>query len=438
MRWPTLRPVRHAFSTLGLIALAACSGAAGPTDDSSEAVTSVPETSARDQKDTGNCWLYATAGWVESLEYSAAIARGEASASDPTTRPQHVSVAYWDYWDWYTKITTGAIKGKKAAALKDGLDSGGSWGAAVEIAKRYGVARSRSLLGDGNDAVHNEADKTLAALGAMVKSLSTGALSSAAARKDGARVRKELDAAFGFVAGTSDAFTAAFGADGKKTFETGDAVAGDVVKGPADIAVRVPRPGKSAETVTLVDLIGERAKSDDPDGRVGPRAWSVVPFEAKTPAETRAYFRRIQRALNDGVPLPISWYVASNGDDGHEGQYKTISPTPADADNSGGHETLIDDYEVNGVPGFGRLAAGTPASDEAKRAALDDAAHVVFLRVKNSWGTKANAFGPAGYNDLYFDYLTGKMRVCPAKTPATSKKCTDQIPLEDVTLPAGY
>ena len=40
----------------------------------------------------GNCWLYATAGWVESLHKGAA------------GKDIDVSEAYWNYWYWYSQL----------------------------------------------------------------------------------------------------------------------------------------------------------------------------------------------------------------------------------------------------------------------------------------------------------------------------------------------
>jgi hypothetical protein len=414
------------------IAVSACASDTGAKSE--DDVTEVPETGARDQKDTGNCWLYATAGWAESLEYAQLIADGRARVDDPTTRPFHLSVAYWDYWDWYSKLVSGEVKGKKAAVLKDQLDSGGSWGAAVEIAERYGITRSRALVGDD---VSNEATHTLAALDTMVASLTSGPLKSAASRRNRSLVRSELDRAFGFQSGVTEAITAAFG-DGSRTFLNGTAVGNAVIKDPASLKLRVPHPSGQARTVSLKDVIGVRAQGDDPDHRTGPYAWNVVSFVPGTPQQNRDYFRRIQRVLHQNAPLPISWYVASNGDEGHEGQYLSIPSTPADKASSNGHETLIDDYDVDAVPGFGHLAAGTVASEAQKSAALSDESRVLSLRVKNSWGRTLNAYGPAGYNDLHVDYLTGKLRVCPKGARATDSRCEDQVPLEDVTMPAGF
>jgi hypothetical protein len=424
------------FASLGAPLALACSSTSSNDDGDTgdDDVTEAPQTGVRDQSDTGNCWLYATAGWMESLEYAALIKKGKASASDPATRPLHFSPAYWDYWDWYTKITSGTIKGKKSDSLKDGLDSGGSWGAAVEIAARYGMTRTRMFIGDD---VHEEASHSLAALAAMTDSLSKGALKTAASRKDRALVRQELDKAFGLKPEVIDALTRAFG-DGSKTFQAGTGTANEIVISPASVEIQVPRRDSTPVLIPLSKAIGDRAPGDDPDARVGAMAWNVVPYQAKSAAATREYFRRIQRALHENVPLPISWYVASNGDDDDTGKYVSIPAAPADSDESGGHETLVTDYEVDGVPGFGKLAAGATASKEAEKASLDEHAKIVFLRVKNSWGNRVRAQGPAGYNDLYFDYLTGTLRACPKGVAPKSKKCTNEVPLQDVTLPAGF
>ncbi len=422
---------------MGAVALAAGCGSEVSTDDddsTEDAITSIPETRVRQQSDTGNCWLYATAGWAESLEFSMLIERGEARADDTINGPRHLSPAYWDYWDWYGKITSGSLKkSRKSDLLKDALDSGGSWGVAAEIIAKRGLMRKRAFVSAGQ----NEAELTLAALQAMVESLTSGALKSTSARANPAVVRRELDKAFKLDAATIAELTTAFG-DGSKTFERGDARGTDNVLSPKTYQVRLPHPDGHFETRPILDAIGTRAPgSDDPDQRAGAWAWKVTKFEAASPTANRAYFKRVQRALHAGVPLPISWYVASNGDPDDNGSYLSVPREAADAAESGGHETLLDDYEADAVPGIGRLAAGTPATPEQKKAALSDDTKIVFLRVKNSWGGRAHVDAPAGYNDLYLDYLTGSVKVCPANKP-DSPDCTTEVPLEDITLPAGF
>lgn len=111
---------------------------------------------------------------------------------------------------------------------------------------------------------------------------------------------------------------------------------------------------------------------------------------------------------------------------------------PAGATDSVDHETLIVDYEVTAVPGFGTLHAGVDATAAQRAAALDDAATLLFFRVKDSYATRVVKKKRATINDLYVDFLTGTVRACPDGAPGTSSKCHDVVPLEDVTLPAGF
>lgn len=423
---------------IGLITLAAlvgCSGEAPPEparwDDE---IVDIPSSRTRDQRETGNCWLYATTAWVESLERAA---RSEAHRSSRARAPAPLSIAYLDYWDWHSKITGGEIKGTDAKVMReDQLDSGGSWGYAVEVMARFGLARASAF---GSTGIMSDADLTNAALDTIIASLLDGPLKTPAARKDGALVRKELDRAFKLSAKVSASLTASFGADGKKSFTKGTASDSDVVIPPDAFEVLVPRAGGASVVRPLSDAIGHRAQpGDDPDQRTGEFAWNVVPYARKSPAATRAYFRRIQRALHAGVPIPVSWFLAANGDPDQLGAYREVPAEPADIIDSVPHQTVIADYEVTDVPGFGTLKAGAIATAAQREAALDERANIVFFRVTDSYATRVVNSKRVGVNDLYVEYLTGTVRVCPAGVPRTSRACHSEIPLEDVTLPAGF
>src|SRR5262249_3501256 len=158
-----------------------------------------------------------------------------------------------------------------------------------------------------------DADATMAALDAMAHALASGDLRTKAARQDPKAVRKALDVAFGINGAVASGLTRVFG-DGSKTFDNGGAHASGIVIDPAADRVRLPHADGHFEIRPLRDAIGQRAPGDDADARVGDWAWNVTPFKPGSPEENRAYFKRVQRALHAGVPLPISWYVASNGD----------------------------------------------------------------------------------------------------------------------------
>jgi hypothetical protein len=162
--------------------------------------------------------------------------------------------------------------------------------------------------------------------------------------------------------------------------------------------------------------------------------------------KTLAFQRRMQRALNDGAPLPLGWFVNFKAVDGQGRFHQSAQKAPSSQ--VGGHETLLTDYEVTNVPGIGTIHAGTPASDDQKEAALQGT--ITFFRTKNSWGKAPAGFLEplAGYNDLDATYLAGPVTVCPDAASADNGKpvgstgvtqCSSFAPLIiDVGLPPGY
>ena len=95
---------------------------------------------------------------------------------------------------------------------------------------------------------------------------------------------------------------------------------------------------------------------------------------------------------------------------------------------------VSEDYEVvlrqPGVPER-TLPAGTIASAADMRLA-EQYGEMVFLRIKNSWGTAQGPLGgsDAGYHDLYTTYLNGPIRWTEANA--------DRVPLSSVILPSGF
>jgi hypothetical protein len=375
-------------------------------DDPRVNCSEVPLTAPLDQGDTNDCWAYTTASWVDSIA--------------GVTGAPRVSPVYWVYWRWLDLITGGAPL--VDAAFKDETFGGGSWTVAVDLARRYGVMDRGWFVPDDMAASVNAWD-------VIDASLKTGALSTAAARQDRVLVRRELDRAFGLSPGVSEALDRMFGPDGTRGIDQADTT-GVPVRRATEIKVRIPVPGGQAVAGTLADAIGDSKAGvvsliDEPSR---PLAWSsrFIPLD-------RAGLARIQRALNDGVPVPIDWYVASNGRD-DEWRYVSPPATPAVAEKSWWHTSLLVDYEVTNVPGFGTLKAGSGASDDARRAALSDEATVTFFRNKDSLGLDPRQ-PRYGFDDLYVDYLRGSIRVCHEQPQGS---CSDVSAFGGVTLPAGY
>ncbi|HEX7664491.1 MAG TPA: hypothetical protein VF407_08275 [Polyangiaceae bacterium] len=441
---------------LGSLA-AACDVSTSDAGSSHDKVTDIPSSSVLDQGETGNCWLYATAAWSESLH---------ASATGDTRI--HFSPTYWDYWDWYDQIMAGSTN----------VAFGGYWGRAVELVRRYGLAPLGSLGGTDdaalavsanakiNQALANgtlQADdggamdpvKVLAALNnAFDLSDDNVALLQKTFGPDGKHTFADGAEANGFLVRPQDFDVTAFSASGKSKAKLSDVIGEPVnddmdqrsgslawtaayapsTAGGTGFAIARPLPGQSARKAHA--LVGdEDAGTSDDAGALDSDAGTASTIPAADPAAWKDYTRRIQRALNDGAPLPIAWLVVFPDAD-FAGHFRpTVASTTSDQ--AGWHETLITDYEVTNVPGFGTLQAGQVATDAQKAAALEDPSTVTFLRVKNSWGTAPVtgwAEPLAGYNDLDVSYLSGTVQLCDS-----SNNCYYAAPsMFDAVLPPGY
>lgn len=188
---------------------------------------------------------------------------------------------------------------------------------------------------------------------------------------------------------------------------------------------------------TLQDAIGVRA-SGGSNVRQGPFAWNSVRYPS-LPTARRDLLRRVQRAMHDQLPVVVTWNVDFNAMDP---QGRFLAP-PEEPGAQGLHMVVVDDYQATNVPGFGTLPVGVVETrPEALEAALDPAARVELLRVKNSWGTgRADAsLVPGGYHDLYMNYLDGPMKTCVQNADGTDStdQCWDDTPLDEFIMPAGY
>jgi hypothetical protein len=379
------------------------------TTASSGAITNVPQTPTIKNQAIGNCWIYATGSWAESLHKIA-------GAGDFNT-----SESYWTYLDWFQKITGGSITGKTIA-------EGGSFSDSAGLIQSYGImAEGDFIPGDvGGDETSSAQGNAETAINA---SLATGALSTSDARSNTATVRSELDKAFGLTPDVSAMLTQAFGADLSQTLSAGTAnVSGTKIIDPSTFAVAYTSgPGTQASAKTLLDATND---------------WQTVSYD---PSNHRAFEARFQQALADEQPVVMSWFVDFNYLD-NQGRF-ILDPAHLKTPGSGGgHMVVMEDYQIEGVPGFGTLPAGTLVTDpNALAAALDPSATIDFIRIKNSWGTTPpDLTSMPGYFDLYTNYLETSITQCDENTPPLAdggidlSQCSQGIPFEDVTLPPGY
>jgi len=348
-----------------------------------------------------------------------------------TNKPLDLSESYVTYWHWFDQITGGTISG-------GAVEEGGSWGEAADHILKYGVMATKDFV--PGDATKELSDRQATALKAVNEALKSGELKTSAARRDRAKVRAFMDKAWQLSPEVSAALDATFGADVSSTLDVDTSKKSPIVLHAGDLPARLMNPStKKMDTMTLADAIGTHRSASDQDHRNGKFAWNDVSFPRGKQAR-RDFLKRVQRALADGNPVVLNWYVDFNAltADG-----KFLAP-PAKPGSQGGHVVLAVDYQVENVPGFGTLPAGVVETrPEALQAALSDQAIVTFIRIKNSWGTTYHplaAPAPAGDHDLYMKYLNGPIQECDMDANDNPKPstCVKAVPFESVVLPAGY
>lgn len=422
-RWLSLASM-IALASAAAVGCSASSSDATPdaTGSSTDDITSVDQAKVKRQS-IGNCWLYATTGWLEALNKAL------------TGEELNTSESWLTYWHWYEQLANGRASSE--------ISTGGSFGTAADLILRYGVSLEEDFIAEESDSEMSSRQST--AQSGVNAALKSGALKDAVASRDRAAIRKELDEAWQLAPAVRAKLDAVFGADVSKTLDKAYAreAPGHGVIRAKDLPVRL-RDAASGELVkaTLADALGTRAGFWGP--RAGKLAWNDESYPTE-PAERRAFLKRVQAALHDRMPVILSWRVDFNAltSDSHFSYDQLQQRGPG---RQGGHMTVIHDYEAEGVPGFGTLKAGEAATAEQMKAALDDRAQLVFIRVKNSWGglrpDRWSAAAIAGYHDLDMKYLNGPIKECeetaPGTSPTPAQCASTTVPLWDVTLPAGY
>ncbi|MBI2393336.1 MAG: hypothetical protein HYV09_27380 [Deltaproteobacteria bacterium] len=390
---------------------------------STDAITNVNHSKVKRQS-IGNCWLYATVSWVEALNKMA------------TGTEANVSESYLTFWHWFDQIANGATG--------DEVSTGGSFGVAAEIINRYGLMLEKDFIPAEADS--EMSNRQASALSAINTSLKTGALKDPAARGDRAKVLAELEKAWNLDANVKTMLHRTFGTSVTRTIDKSyttkrTPTTGKILRAK-DFQAKV-KDSKTAEwkTGSLQDAIGTRGYSTWAP-RTGAFAWNEVdyPYDAKS---RRNFMKRVQRALHDGQPVIISWFVDFNALSSSSTFSLEEIARRGGPGRQGGHMTVLHDYEITNVPGFGTLKAGQEASPEALTAALADTAQITFLRIKNSWGgyrpDRWNDAVLPGYHDLTSGYLNGPVKKCEEKNGVTdTTNCTNHTPLWEVVLPAGY
>jgi hypothetical protein len=384
------------------------------TNDENE-IVNVAQTDVERQS-IGNCWIYAHASWIESMNKTATGANFD------------ISQSYWTYWHWFDQIAGGWAS--------TSISTGGNWTTANNIVKKYGLMAEKDFV--FADTQNEMSSRQKAALDALNTSLKTGALSTAAARSNKKKVRQELDRVWGLSTAQSAMLDRVFGASVTKTFASSANASGTTIIRPQDFNVKYsPGPGLAPVQKKLTQAMSE---------------WREVYYSSW--GDRRGFLLRVQKALHAAQPVVITWFVdfnaMENGQNERRGSFNMTTLNQFGPGSQGGHMTVLEDYQAKLADGTILKAGVTldpnkPSEKALLDRALQPSTQIQFLRVKNSWGSarpdRAFAPGMPGYHDLNLDYLNGPIKRCATDELGetdTSDCPYDQTPLQNVVLPPGY
>jgi hypothetical protein len=383
-----------AVSSISVTLLAACGANSTEQTGSSVKTVDLPHTPVKWQS-IGNCWAYAALGWVESQYLKA------------NNQEINLSETYMSYRHFERQLLGNP-------SLEE-INTGGSWRQSTQIMISTGVMME-------GDFVPGEESKTFSqtqsdALEYLNNSLKSGILKS---DRSPTTIRAELDTAFGV--------------------RLAD-VTSKII--PVSSVSLGKNPDGSARTVG--------SELQQWDSFNWPNDWTNYPTESQLPlkndklnASQLDLLQRVKRALNDGHPVVMNWWVDFNGLD-ETGTFDLANVAAKGAGKQGYHSTVIEDYVVSGVnPQTGAsfsVGEGEATPELKKLAALYG--KIEYFVVKNSWGgaerqnrPSYSRFGVKGYTRLNASYLFGWMRQEDEENKGVYQG--PETGLNSFVLPAGY
>jgi len=304
--------------------------ACGRSENSQEKVVDIASTPAKWQS-IGNCWIYSTLGWMESL-----AVKNRQVALD-------FSETYITYRHWQEHLAYSSV-----------LKTGGNVQEALSLLKKYGVMLEKDVV--PKEAGLSKSETQKAAQAYIEKSLASGALK---VKKDQQTILKELDIAFGInmkevekKAISLESLMIGKGSDGK-------------IRSMADEALSWTTLG-----------------------------WSEEQFPSEIPGVNPARSDRQQRilkivkaALNAGNPVVMDWFVDFGALD-NKGVFSLETLKQKPNEKQGFHSTVLEDYVVSvkdPATNIPRTIGEGEVSDSDKALALNYG-EISYFVVKNSWG----------------------------------------------------
>lgn len=280
------------------------------------------EHTAVERQTIGNCWIYANAGWAESMHKTA------------TGVDFDLSQSYWTYMHWFEQLTT------STESTLEEIGTGGNWYEFRNIVRNFGLMKETDFVPADSDDERSFAQSTaLDRLNAALKE--GGELATKEDRGDPEKVRAVMDEAWGLSEEVISALDTVFGRTLENTFKGGEELTGTVIIPASQFEVAyTSNNGLAAETKTLENALDE---------------WRSVSYSDWSGKDV---LRRVQRALHDRAPVMISWFVDFNAleEDTTSDLYGSFNMDTLKGKGrpgrQGGHLTVLEDYQaVVKIPG---------------------------------------------------------------------------------------
>jgi hypothetical protein len=367
------------------LGLCACSR---PSSTSQDSAVEIPVTAVKWQS-IGNCWTYGALGWAEAV-----VLR------DTGASPNY-SETYITYRHFQEQLSRGATK----------LETGGSFAWSRSLIGAYGLINEGDFIPGEASASRSSVQEN--ALAYLENSMKQGSLSRDRSEQT---IQAELDNAFGVTLSTvQDKIFAA------SSVKLATGTLWDEMNGMRYVYY----PGSSAVEAQLPIFLGQYSDSQ------------------------LSIQRRVMKALVDGKPVVVNWFVDFNALS-NKGVFSITGLTPG---RQGYHSVVMTDFtaagkDENGKPFVvGEGPVGKYYQDQAVKFG-----HMTSLIIKNSWGgsdrpdrpSYTNFDGEAGFAKLLDNYAFGamkEMRAVDEDAPPSDQPPAFQDAVRGVqsfVLPAGY
>lgn len=362
-------------------------------ETSQPTVVNLPHTNVKWQS-IGNCWIYAVTGWAESLVLKNTSGREVLNLSETYITYRHIQEQLQSRW------------------VRE-VNTGGSWYQAVNLITNYGVMREEDFVPGEANAPRSSVQE--AAVSYLNQSLRSGALSRS---RDARTIDAELRTAFKL---------------GNRSFES--------LIIPASKVTVETRSGRS---VSLHSALSQWDDNSWPWSSWENRPHDEQPYvPSSLTAEQNQLMYRVKKAMNDGHPVIMSWFVDFNALD-NQGIFSANTLKSRGHGHQGYHMTVLEDYTARGVdPQTGKeFFIGEGEVSDADKALALNYGNISYLVLKNSWGGNERMDRPSytrdgskGYHRLDASYLFSWI---PKYDEKTNRFQELESVVTSFVLPPGY